>query len=37
MKARKLAITTNIENISCDRGFMSLNAVKAIAIDFGQR
>jgi hypothetical protein len=37
MKARKLAITTNIENISCERGFMSLKAVNAITIDFGQR
>jgi hypothetical protein len=37
IKARKQAITTNIENISCDKGFISLNAVKAITFDFGQR
>jgi len=34
MKAKKLAITTNIENISCERGFMSLKAINAITIDF---
>jgi hypothetical protein len=31
-KARKLAITTNIENMSCDRGFISRKAVNAIFI-----
>jgi len=37
MKTRKLAITTNIENISCERGFMLRNAVYAIFIDFGAK
>jgi hypothetical protein len=34
MKARKLAITTNIENINWERGFISRNARNSIYIDF---
>jgi hypothetical protein len=29
-KARKLAITTNIENMSCEKGFIVRKAVNAI-------
>ena len=34
MKTMKLAITTNIENINCERGFISRNAVKIIGFEF---
>jgi hypothetical protein len=37
IKARKLAITTNIENMSWERGFISRNAVNAILFILGQR
>ncbi|GAB1454265.1 hypothetical protein MASR2M47_43210 [Draconibacterium sp.] len=36
IKARKVAITTNIENMSCEKGFISRNAVKAISTFFAK-
>ncbi len=32
--ARKLEIITNIENISCEKGFIPRNAVNAIITEF---